>query len=238
MQPGIFQPRGASNSKPAPQTSAPYRQAKIDQARGEFIIDGYSVGKAITVVGLGLLRTRTMWPTDLQKRGGMKAPLCNSKDSITGIPTRHFPWHHTALTGPTEQLACDVCPFKSYSKSGPTCKQEWNVPFRFLEQNIHDAVYMLSFTASGIKNLEPYMKRFRDSATPFYYESTTITLKRRSGQNDNQTFSVPYFTHAGMTNPAAHLQFAYDLNLVREFMQPSQAVAAPGFSPNVGVKIV
>lgn len=218
MEIGTFEATSASQQK--------FPRVKIDHDSGNFVYVGSdsaarpeSLGHQLTVVGLGLLRSRTLW--NEKDRGGV---LCSSPDSIHGTP-RHMSGRNPGQIPLADgTVACATCPFES------DCSRTWTVPAVILTAKggtvptgTEDPVVRLQFTGSSIKNLEPYLKPLRASLTPLYTTLTKITV-RRGGR-----YSVAKFEKGASTAEARHPEYSRLLREVREFVAPRHAAPKANF---------
>lgn len=233
MELGKFTRGSGQQSAPTPG----YPQVKIEHRSGRFMLNGFDLGRQISIIGLGLLRSRQYW--EAESVDGTRSPVCQSHDAIVGIPrVDKFPWDDSEFSkvGSNLKLSCKMCSFKGWlpGEKQPRCKQTWTVPFispDLAETYRHGSnpldVMMVSFTASSILNLKPYLTPFRDNRIPLYSRVTDIILKRVS--KGGNVWTEAHFATTGTTDDRMWPQYSALLHKAKDFMQPRDE--GQGFTP-------
>lgn len=237
---------------PAPRATTQFRapripSIKIDHKRGQFTVGvgdrnepvDALIGDELTVVGLGLIRSRQMWGEVL----GRRAILCKSHDTIIGKPSmENFPWDESNFANvlSNSTLPCSDCGFKAPAPRDEfRCTETWTVPVIGLPRSstnvqisggglthytlISDpnTVYTIGFTASSIRNLTEYLTPFRDKR-PLYDVWTRIKLRKVS--SNDSVYTVASFETHSETDPEDRPKYAKHLADVKALFQPPAPV--------------
>ncbi len=201
--------------------SAPhYPMVRIDHARAQFSLNGALGGSTLTVIPLGLLRSRQLYaPTG-------RARVCSSPDAIAGFPRTGFPLRESGLPAATAPAVCSACKLRGYdAEGGWRCKQFWTVPFVYTVPGF--GVHAITFSPAGVRNLEQQLIRFRDNNIPMYTE--VLQIKLREVLAGGNSFADARFSWLGPTDPVGHATYAAELQRFREYMAEDTASAQPTF---------
>ncbi|WKW85510.1 hypothetical protein SEA_REYNAULD_58 [Rhodococcus phage Reynauld] len=218
---------------PAGPTAKQYPMLRIDPVHGTLYRDDteHQFGREVTVIGLGLLRSRVLWPEEMGGR-----PTCRSADSITGQPQRGFPWKNVLGPGekPTMERTCADCALRAKGPRGLSCKQNWIIPCRItfgrnetIPAGWDDPIFRLTVDYySAIDALEKYLIPFRDTATPLYSTTTRIMI-RKVGSN-GKARALPVFSKGSPTAESRWPEFAAQLDAIREHVRVKPRVSGAG----------
>ena len=174
-------------------TGKDYPKVRIDHSNGVFTCEDGPVYTVISIIPLGLVRTRTMWP-EFDQGTPQRRPICVSNDMGTGYPDADrfmgeinkllIHMDTSSLTeNPIHQvqvIPCDVCSFRKFlGGKPPRCNVNWLIPFVF-NSKTQDKVYVLMVTGSNVKILEEWLEPYKNKRIPLYKEAVNMTLARRS----------------------------------------------------------
>lgn len=229
---------GTFKTSHRPQQPPRYPTIRVDHNRASFVTPNdagvLDLRRELTFIGLGLLRERAMWPRDEQRAVFGNRPLCKSGDAVTGAPGLHFPWHDYENPAPpaadgsrpkADAIPCDGCNFRAWNgREQPQCQQTWVIPALVVATSPGapmvnpETVRLLQFSASGIRELEAYLKPYRDQGRPMYETVTKVQLQKVSKGGRN--YASPKFTSVASTDPEYHGLYSFFLREVREYLAP------------------
>lgn len=181
----------------------------------------------ITVILLGLVKQRILWPEDVTSDS---KPLCRSNNFTEGEPyIRDFPWKASGFPEPERgvesiTLACNDCALKEWGSnpkgSTPWCSEQHTYPL-LLQTEVGWLPAILTLQRSGIKASKAYTTAFARSKTPLYTQVTRITLQAmKQGTVD---YAVPTLIKTAPTDPAHHAEYAQQYRTIRAFLQSPRA---------------
>lgn len=197
-----------------------YPMVRIDHARAQFTMNGVPFGSVLTVIPLGLLRSRQLYAPAGRTR------VCSSPDAINGFPRPGFPLRESGLPAATAPAACSGCKLRGYdAEGGWRCKQFWTVPFLFTTPG--HPVHAITFSPGAVRNLEQQLIRFRDNNIPMYTE--VMQIKLREVLASGNSFADTRFSWLGPTDPVGHPTYSAELQRFRAYMAEDTASAQPTF---------
>lgn len=163
---------------------------------------------------LGLLKSRIMWPPQQNAVGQKPAPMCRSREAITGKPGDNFPWadfkkgtEKNKEWSPeplsAETIACSTCYFAQWGSDpkndSPRCTMQYVFPIMGKRGDEYHLQGLLTVQRTGIKPANAYMSGFVRDGMSLFMHHTTLTL--RVQQSGTVKFSVPTFAR-GEATPA------------------------------------
>lgn len=176
----------------------------------------------LTVVMLGVVKQRSLWPPNLGDEGD--APLCRSNDAKVGFPGEEFPWDDENIVkagiGECDSLSCSECPLKDWGthptrEEQPWCAEQYTFPLLLVTDNGASPV-LLTVSKTAIKPAKAYLGGFARDGKPTYEVYTHITLDaKKRGQN---RYAVPSFKRGEATDPESHEACLATYRSMRDFL--------------------
>lgn len=186
----------------------------------------------VTVVLLGLIKQRVLWPPNLQPEGSGEQPLCRSYNFTEGHPVLidgkgnadpdRFPWAASGFSPITGPLPCASCKLKDWgshpNQDKPWCSEQHS--FGLLMPGSEPGTFvpcLFQLQRSGLKPSRQYLSSFANSNQPLFTVWTKITLEtRKMGTN---TYAVPKFMQVQATDAQLFPQFSASYRGIRDFLQ-------------------
>lgn len=186
----------------------------------------------ITVVLLGLVKQRTLWPPEMQETP--EAPLCRSYDAVEGHPGEKFPWKATpgfqapVVGAEPPCLSCGSCPLKEWGsqpkgdpKSPPWCNEQFVFPLLMQPTPGNWAPALLTIQRSSLTAAKAYVSGFKRSKRPMFTALTTLTLNQL--KRGTVSYSTVTFTKSADTDETQWAESAHTFRSIRDFIKTPRA---------------
>lgn len=206
---------------------------RIDHTHAQFV-DSLSEQRydELTVVMLGLIKQRVLWPPDVKAEGDAEPPLCRSYNFNEGHPSspqkfangtemERFPWEASGFEQGSSLLPCSQCNLKDWGshpkRDSPWCSEQHNFAMLIPQENGTFVPCLFQIQRSGLKPSRQYLSSFANSNQPLFTVYTKITLEaKKMGSNP---FAVPKFERQHATEQANFPEFSSMYRGVRDFLQ-------------------